>query len=104
MGYTVIHRTDIRLNREELNTILNTKNLDYTELYNRVTKKYGLNLSYKGFMNALSNRTEWKLLYAWAIAETLDVDIRTIFDIVEVDIKEKIKQKEMWKEKYEKRR
>lgn len=104
MGYAVIHKKEVRLNKKKLDEILTMRNLDYTELFNRVEQKFGLNLKYKGFMTAISNRSTWKLLYAWAIADVLDIDIRDIFEVFDVDIEEKIKEKEKWKEKYEKRR
>lgn len=73
-------------------------------LYEKVVNKYGVDISYKGFMNLVSNRSTWKLLYAVAITDILDVTIDELFDIVEIDIKSKIREKERWKEKYEKRR
>lgn len=103
MGYTVIHKKDISLNRHKLKNILNTKKMNITELYNRAQKDYGLSLSYKSFTHQLANKTTWKLLYAWVIAKILDSKIEDIFEIIEVDIEEKKKEKEEWKEKYEKK-
>lgn len=104
MGYTVIHKTDSLLNKEKLDAILEAKNLGYKELYNEVIKEHGLRLEYKSFMNLLANNVTWKLHYARAICRTLDVQIDDIFDYVEVDVEEKAKEKEEWKEKYEKKR
>lgn len=102
MGYTVIHKKEILLNREKLDSILGAKSRGYIELYNETTKRYGLNLSYKGFMHLLANRVTWKLTYAWAVSRTLGVNIEDIFEEVEINVEEKVREKEEWKKKYEK--
>lgn len=99
MGYAVIHRKKEQLNKEKLDAILSTKKMNYTELYNRTIEKHGLDLSLKGFMNLLSNRVSWKYLYAWAIADVLEVDTEDIIDIVEINAEEKAREKKCVKKR-----
>ena len=97
----LLHRKDVILNRDNLRVILDKKDLTYIQLYESVADKYGIDLTYKGFMSLMSNRSSWKLLYAIAIIDTLKVDVGDIFDIVDVDIEKKVKDKKVWREKYE---
>lgn len=102
MSRVTIHKKDIVLNRNTLKDIIDDKGIDFTALHEMATKKYGLDISYKGFMSLIGNRTSWKLLYAYAIADILDIQISDIFEIVDVDVNEKIRRKKEWREKYQK--
>ena len=95
-----IHETDIILNREELKKVLDSQEMEYIQLYDKAQKKYGLDMSYKGFMSLISNRSAWKLIYAWAIADVLNVDIKVIFNKVNVDVEAKKREKEEWNKQY----
>ncbi|WP_276210497.1 hypothetical protein [Heyndrickxia coagulans] len=95
-----IHETDVILDKDRLKSILRSKKMEYIELYRRVKVKYGLDIHYKGFMALLDNRSSWKLLYAWAIVDVLDINPEDIFRIIRVDVEEKIKEKEEWNKKY----
>jgi hypothetical protein len=96
-----IHKTDILLNKANLKKIIDSKGISYMELYEKIRDKYGLDLSYKGFMTLLSNRSTWKLIYAWCIVEVLMIDFKEIFELVEINIDEKKKEKELWKKNYQ---
>ena len=96
-----IHEKEILLNKDNLKKILDSKDLEYIELHKRIVDKYGLDLTYKGFMSLLSNRSTWKLLYAWAIIDVLIINMTDIFDIVDIDVAKKTKEKKLWKEKYQ---
>lgn len=98
----MLHKKDIVLNKKKLKAILDRQGIDYTELHERVVDTFGLDLTYKGFMSLMSNRSSWKFLYAIAIIDVLKVDKYEIFDIVDVDIDKKIRQKKEWMEKYQK--
>lgn len=98
-----LHKKDIILNREKLKRILDNRGMGYIELYEKVLDKYGLDLSYKGFMSLLSNRSTWKLLYSHAITDVLNINTNDIFDVVDVDIEKKKKEKEKLYEKYRNR-
>jgi hypothetical protein len=100
-----IHKKDMVLNKDKLKEILDRRGMEYIELHDKlagVNSKYGLDITYKGFMSLLSNRSTWKLLYAHAISDILLINYMEIFEIVDVDVeKEKVKKKK-WKEKYQK--
>lgn len=106
MARTVIlHKTDIVLNKARLKEVLDSKGMDFTELHERISDvngKFGLDITYKGFMSLLSNRSTWKLIYAHAITDMLNIRTSDIFDIVKVDTDKLAKEKEKWKEKYQK--
>jgi len=97
-----LHKKDIILNKRKLKELIDSKGMGYIELHEKVVDVYGLDLTYKGFMSLLSNRSTWKLLYAHAITDVLNIHIGDIFDVVDVDIEKKAKDKEKWKEKYQK--
>lgn len=97
-----LHEKDIVLNKGKLKNILDSKGLSYIDFYEKVVDAYGLDISYKGFMSLLSNRSTWKLLYAWAIVDVLGITVKDIFEIVDVDVNKLAKEKEEWKRKYQK--
>lgn len=100
MRLVLLHEKDIVLNKDRLKKILDTKGIGYSDLFDMVVKKYGIDITYKGFMNLLDNRSSWKLLYAYAILDVLSIDIYKIFDIIDVDVEQKIKDKKEWNQKY----
>lgn len=95
-----IHKTDVILNKEALKDVLDRQGMEYIQLFDKAKEKYGLDMKYKGFMTLVSNRSAWKLIYAWAIADVLRVDIKDIFDKVEVDVEAKKREKEEWNRQY----
>ena len=98
-----LHKTDIILNRKKLRYVLDKQGMSYDELHERVKKAYGLDITYKGFMSLLSNRSSWKLLYAHAITDVLGINTNDIFDIINIDTDKKLKEKKEWQEKYQNR-
>ena len=96
-----IHKTDMQLNKYKLKCILDDRKIEYKELHQMVCDKFGLDLSYKGFNTLLMNRASWKLLYAHAVADVLNLAIVDIFDVVEINVEEKAKKLEEWKKKYQ---
>lgn len=97
-----LHKTDIILDKDKTKEIMEAQGLSYADLHHKMVEKFGLDLKYKGFMSLLSNNSSWKLLYAYALSETLHTDISELFKVVNVDIDKKKKEKEEWKEKYQK--
>lgn len=97
----LIHDKDIKLNKNKLDAILDSQKMDYTELHDKICKQFGLKISYKGFMNILSNRNSWKFLYAYALCELLKVNSNDIFELVDVDVdaerdvREKLKNRDV---------
>lgn len=98
---STIHKTDMVINKGKLTELLDTKNLEFIDLHNKISTKFGLDLGYKGFMSLISGRATWKLLYAYAIADILDVDILDIFELITVDVEQRKKEKDEWKQKYQ---
>ncbi len=101
MGYSVFAKKDIVLDRAKMEYIMMSKNIIYKELWENLNEKYGLDIGYKGFMSLINNRSNWKLLYAYTICEELNIEIKDIFRLVEVDVEEKKKEREAFKKKYE---
>lgn len=104
MSTTTIHEKDIILDKDKLKEILDVRGLEYIEFHEKLHKKYGLHISYKGFMSLLQNRSTWKLIYAYAISDYLDVEIMDLFTVVDLDIDEEKLKKEKWKERYVKKK
>jgi hypothetical protein len=100
-----LHKKDIVLNKNKLKDILDSKGMSYIELHDKVTDpngKFGLDITYKGFMSLLSNRSTWKLIYSHAITEVLYITTNDVFEVIDIDIEKKVREKEEWKEKYQK--
>ncbi|GIN67037.1 hypothetical protein FKN04_12830 [Bacillus glycinifermentans] len=97
-----IHRTEIYINKEKLRMLIESKGIgEFMDLHEKIKDRYGLDISYKGFMSLLSNQSTWKLTYAWAIVHVLDVDWKDIFMEVQIDVEKKKKEKEKWKKNYQ---
>ncbi|UGO50689.1 hypothetical protein PQE68_gp098 [Bacillus phage vB_BanS_Sophrita] len=95
----LIHKKDIKLNKTKLDAILDSQKMDYTELHDKICKEFGLQISYKGFMNILSNRNSWKFLYAYALCELLKVNYNQIFELIDVDVDAELNQRQKMKNK-----
>lgn len=105
MRTVILHKTDIKLDKKKLKEVLDSKGMSYIELYNKVSDpngKFGLDITYKGFMSLLGNRSTWKLIYSHAITDILNINTSDIFEVVKVDIDKLVVEKEKWKQKYEK--
>lgn len=102
MRVTLLHKKDIILNKDNLKQELNKFGMNFSMLFDKVKKEYGLDIEYKSFMSLIDNRSSWKLLYAYAIIDVINADIDDIFDIVDVDINKKIEDKKRWNKKYNK--
>lgn len=101
MENVLLHKKDIILNRDKLKSILDSKDMSYILFYEDLVARYGIDLSYKGFMSLLSNRSSWKLLYAYAMVKSLGIDFDDIFELIDIDIDKKIQEKKEWREKYQ---
>lgn len=95
-----IHKKDLHINKDRVKKLLDEKGMEYMELYRKAEDKYGLDITYKTFMNLLSNRSTWKLIYAWAIADMLNVEIYEIYDMVEIDQNKAVEERKEWEKKY----
>lgn len=86
------------LNKDKLKDILDRRGMEYIEFHDKLVNKYGLDITYKGFMSLLSNRSTWKLLYAHAIAELLQINYTDIFEMVDIDFEKEMQKREKWKQ------
>jgi hypothetical protein len=102
MRTVTLHKKDIVINKNKLKEVMDSRGMSYTELHEKVVDKFGLDITYKGFMSLMSNRSTWKLLYAHAITEVLHTTTNEVFDVIDIDIEKKAKEKKAWKEKYQK--
>jgi hypothetical protein len=93
-----IHKYEMIINQDKLGEILDRRGMEYIEFHDKMAKKYGLDLTYKGFMSLLKNRSTWKLLYAHAICEMLHINYMEIFEMVEVDFEKEMAKREKWKQ------
>lgn len=96
-----IHSKEMKLNEGKLRDILDRRGMEYIELWEKTKSKYGLDLTYKGFMSLLKNRSTWKLLYAHAISDILLINYMEIFEVVDVDVEKVKKERREFKEKYQ---
>lgn len=98
---STIHGKDMVINKIKLKNILDQKGLGYNELHLKIVDKYQLDLTYKGFMTLLANKSSWKLIYAWAIVDVLFLSMEDVFDIIDIDVEQKAKDIEIWKDRYQ---
>jgi hypothetical protein len=111
MSKPTTHKRDMYIDKDKLRSIMDNYNsihdlkeaFTFIELFYKVKDKYEFDLSYKGFMSLLDNRNTWKLIYAWAIADVLDVQIGDIFYVVELDVNKIIAERKEWNIKYNKK-
>jgi hypothetical protein len=95
-----IHKKEMVINKNKFKEILDRRGMEYLEFHEKLAgrdSKYGLDLTYKGFMSLLSNRSTWKLLYAHAICDLLHINYMDIFELVDVDFDKEMKKREKWK-------
>lgn len=97
-----LHEKDVVINRDKLKELLDSRGKTYIMFYDELVKEYGIDLAYNSFMSLLGNNSSWKLLYAYAITDKLGVSIEDVFDLVGVNIEEKIEETKRWREKYQK--
>lgn len=76
---------DAKLNRTKLSLIIGKKQWTAKELYNRWKVRYGAKMGYTSFMELLNNNVGWKLSYAFALSEMLEVDIYELFEFITDD-------------------
>lgn len=96
----LVHKTDVVIDRKKLKAILDSKGLEYVDLYDKVVAEFGLDLTYKGFMSVIAGKATWKLLYAYAVANVLNVEIMDIFELVKTGVKKAEKPEKRVKRRY----
>jgi hypothetical protein len=72
--------TDAKLNRQRFQNLIGKEEWTAKEFHERWTTKYGFTIKYNNFMELLNNNVSWKLVYGFAIADMLSVDINDLFE------------------------
>lgn len=97
---SLIHGKEVILNKKILDAIIAEKSTNYKAFHTELVEQYGLDLQYKSFMSLIHNRYSWKLMYAWIIAEHLEISMEDIFQLVAVDKEKRQQEIDEWYEKY----
>lgn len=67
---------------EELIAVLMVRNKWTVKYFHEeLTEKYGLHIGYKMFVKLMKNKYTWKLTYALALCDFLDMDVRELFTL-----------------------
>lgn len=103
MELVLLHKKDIIMNKDKLKKILDNKKINYMMLFEKIKREYGIDIEYKGFMNLIDNRSSWKFLYAYALLDVLNIEVDDVFEVIDIDIDKKLKEKKEWREKYQKK-
>jgi hypothetical protein len=88
MGYSVDNKIDMVLDKERFSKV--TKGMKKIDVWENMTKIHGLDIQYKSFLNLLENRVTWRLVYAYALAQVLGLQIDDLFVIVNVSPKKPV--------------
>lgn len=104
MRTIALHKKDIVINKAKLRSIIESRGMGFLDFHEKVVDEYGLDLAYKSFMTLLDNRSTWKLLYAVAITDTLNIDIFDVFELRDVDVDKKLQERKSWQDKYQKQK
>lgn len=68
------------INRQLFQSIIGQKKWTARDFHQRWIATYGLKMGYSNFMELMNNNISWKLEYAFAISEMLEVEIYDLFE------------------------
>lgn len=71
--------TDAYIDRQKFQMLIGGKQWTAKEFHQRWTSRYGFKMKYNNFMELINNNVGWKLVYAFAISEMLEVNIDELF-------------------------
>lgn len=80
--------TDAKINRQKFQNLIGKQRWTAKEFHDRWTKHYGLSIKYNNFMELINNNVSWKLVYAFAISDMLEVDINELFEFSANEVEE----------------
>jgi len=72
--------TEATINRNVFQNLIGANRWTAKEFHERWILRYGFTIKYNNFMELINNNVSWKLVYAFAIAEMLTVDINELFE------------------------
>jgi hypothetical protein len=81
MGFKAEHSVEVVIDTEKFKTLLNGKSV--TQFHKELIEEWGLDFKYKFFSSLVKNKqpSSWYLLYGYAIAKQLNVDITDLFTL-----------------------
>lgn len=82
--------TDAKINRQKFQSLIGRKKWTAKEFHERWVGVYGFKMRYTNFMELINNNVSWKLVYALAISEMLEVNVGELFDFIKDEDIEKI--------------
>jgi hypothetical protein len=79
MGFEAKNDVEIIINTDMFKTLLNGKSV--TQFHKELIEEWGLDIKYKFFSSLVKNKqpSSWYMLYGYAIAKQLNVDITDLF-------------------------
>lgn len=80
--------SDAKIDRIRFNNLIRQNKWNAKEFHERWCYRYGFKIGYNNFMELLNNNVSWKLVYAFAIAHMLDVDINDLFEFSISEVEE----------------
>jgi hypothetical protein len=74
------------IDERKFSHLLREKKLNNKEFFYKLIEKYGFTFRYSNFMELVKNNINWRLSYALAICEMLEVEIPELF-VLKGDVK-----------------
>jgi hypothetical protein len=85
MGHAIHNKIDMVIDKHKLDELMDKRGFgQYKEVWQKIVERHAIGLNYKSFMNLLSNLVTWRLVYAYALSETLGVTMYDLYKIVPV--------------------
>lgn len=72
--------TTAQINRQRFQALIGVKEWTAKDFHERWTRAYKFKMGYNNFMELINNNVSWKLVYAFAISEMLEVDVAELFE------------------------
>lgn len=71
--------TTAEINRQKFQSLIGARAWTAKDFHERWTREYKFKMKYNNFMELINNNVSWKLVYAFAMAEMLEVEISELF-------------------------
>jgi hypothetical protein len=77
------NKKEVYVKRDVIDWLLRERRWTIDELLSRLRAEYGIGLKYTGFSQLLSNQCRWKLLYAYALCDYFNMNLKDLFELRE---------------------
>lgn len=94
MSRQVQNKMEMFIKRDKVDSFRHKKRWTNVDLLERLQKCYGIDLKYKGFASLLDNCGSWKLLYAYALSDLMELSIYELFEMKETKQKKLSEEEE----------